>query len=456
MKKYFSEMKVTLWIATPFIINQVLQMSVVTIDSLMAGWDSELTLAAVSQGTVLWHFVMLGIIGLLMPISALAARAEASGDNEQLQQLFQQVVWVAIPLGALGFLAMWYTPMVLYWVGVDEQIIPPATEYLRIVAFTIPLITLFLPVRYVTEGVGNPTAMMILTATSIPINVIGNYCLLNGVWIFPKMGIAGIATATVIAELYFVIAGWWYIAKHKRMRTFALLSNFSRPMCAPMKQVICLGIPSALALLMEEGMFTIVILLSGKLGVSVAAANQIAFNYISNAFMIPLGISMALATRIGAEIGQSNIRNARTIGLSGIGLGAISMVLSVIGIIFFGEVIASFYTDDAEVISLAVSLLALAGIFQIFDGVQVCGGGALRGLEETKAPMRYAAIGYWLLGVPMAVLLAFPLGWGAEGLWTGLVFGLCVTAVFSTRKFAKLTSGGMRGRHKITLTDLSV
>ncbi len=454
MKKYFAEMKVTLWIAMPFIINQVLQMSVVTIDSLMAGWDSELTLAAVSQGTVLWHFVMLGIIGLLMPIAALAARAEASGDNKRLQQLFQQVVWIAIPLGLFGFVAMWYMPTVMHWVGVDAQIIPPATDYLRIVAFTIPLIALFLPVRYVTEGVGNPTAMMILTATSIPINVIGNYCLLNGVWIFPKMGISGIALATVAAELYFVIAGWWYIAKHKRMRTFALLSNFSRPMLTPMMQVIGLGIPSALALLMEEGMFTIVILLSGKLGVVAAAANQITFNYISNAFMIPLGISMALSTRIGAEIGQNNVKNARIIGLSGIGLGAISMVLSVLCIVFFGRIIAGFYTDDAEVITLAVTLLSLAGIFQIFDGVQVCGGGALRGLEETKAPMRYAAIGYWLLGVPLAILLTFPLGWGAEGLWTGLILGLGVTAVLCTQKFAKLTS--VKNKQQINLTNLSV
>lgn len=432
-------MRQTLWLALPFIINQVLQMSVVTIDSLMAGWDSELTLAAVSQGTILWHFIMLGVIGLLMPIAALAARANCRNDKAQLRELFQQVVWLSLPLGLLGFVAIWYMPWVMHWVGVEAAIISPATDYLRIVAFTAPLIALFLPVRYITEGVGNPTAMMILTATSIPINVIGNYCLLNGVWLFPKMGIAGIATATLVAEAYFVVAGWWYIARHKRMRALALLSGFSRPRFTPIMRVVRLGVPSALALLMDAGMFTVVILLSGKLGIVVAAANQIAFNYVANAFMIPLGISMALAVRIGSAMGQHNISRARIIGLSGIALGAGVMLLSVLCIVLFGHVIAAFYTDEVEVINLAITLLTFAGIFQIFDGVQVCGSGALRGLQETKAPMRYAAIGYWLLAIPLAVLLAFPLGFAAKGLWSGLVVGLFVTAVLCTRQFVRLT-----------------
>ncbi len=390
MRAYWHESRQTLWLAFPFIINQILQMSVLTVDSLMAGADSELTLAAVAQGTILWHVVMLGIIGLLMPMTALIAKSYARNDKHQLRELFQQAVWLALPLGLLGFALMWVVPSLMHLIGVDAQIIPPATDYLRIAAFTIPLLTLFLPVRFLVEGMGRPAVMMWLTATSLPVNIIGNY--------------------------------------------------FSRPLRPVIVRYIRLGVPSAVALLMEVSLFAAVMLLSGRFGVSVAAASQIAFNYISNTYMIPLGISMALATRIGMAMGEDNLSKARRIGISGMALGAGFMVLSVITIILFGREIAMLYNDEVVVIQTAVSLLMVAGVFQIFDGVQVCSAGALRGLEETQAPMRYAAIGYWLLAMPAALLLTFTFGLGAPGLWWGLLIGLSVTSILGARKFLQLTA----------------
>lgn len=440
LKQYFSEARQTLWLALPFIANQILQMSVVTIDSLMAGADSNLTLAAISQGTILWHLVMLGIIGLLMPMTAMVAKAYARKDAVQLRQLFQQSMWLALPLGLLGFMAMWWIPKMMTLIGVDAEIVPPATDYLRIIAFTIPLIALFLPVRFLTEGIGFPKAMMVLTATSVPINIIGNYVLLNGLMGLPKMGASGIAVATLIAELYLLCAGWWFALHHPRMKPLALLRGFAKPLKPTIQRFFQLGVPNALALLMEAGMFTVVILLSGKLGVETAAANQIAINYASNTFMIPLGISMALTTRIGMAMGTDNSAKARIVGLSGMSLGAGFMLLSVMAITLLGRHIAGFYTEEPSVIDIATGLLALAGVFQIFDGIQVCAAGSLRGLEETQAPMRYAGIGYWLLGIPCAIVLAFPLGMGAQGLWWGLVVGLSTTAILSARKFFLLTT----------------
>lgn len=437
---YWQESRKTLWLALPFVANQVLQMSVVTIDSLMAGADSELTLAAVAQGVVLWHVVALSLIGMLMPMTALIAKAHARNDTAQLRELFQQAVWLSVPLGLLGFAIMWLVPGVMVLVDVDAKIIPPATDYLHITAFTLPLIGLFLPIRFLNEGMSKPAVMMWLTATSLPINILGNYIFLNGLFGMPKMGAAGIALATLLAEAYLLAAAWWYTLKHPKMHTMQLLSGFSRPLRPVITRYVRLGVPNAIMLLMESGMFAAVIVLSGRFGVEVAAANQIAFNYASNTFMIPLGISMALSTRIGMAMGNDDLGKARMIGISGMIMGASFMLLSVLTIILFGRDIAMLYNGETAVISTAVSLMALAGIFQIFDGVQVCAAGALRGLEETQAPMRYAAVGYWLLAMPTALVLAFVLELGAPGLWWGLVVGLSVTSVLCARKFLQLTT----------------
>lgn len=437
---YLSETRQTLWLALPFVINQILQMSMETVDSLMAGADGELTLAAIAQGTTLSHLILLGVIGLMMPMTAMIARAYARADHAQLRELFQQSVWLALPLGLLGFAVMWWIPLVLSWVGVDADIIPPASDYLRVVAFGTPFVALFLPVRFFTEGIGKPAAMMLLTATAIPINIVGNYIFLNGLFGLPKMGATGIGISTLLSEMYLCFAGWWFILRYKNMRPLALMVGLTKPLAAPMLRFIHLGVPSALAVLMEAGIFTVVVLLSGRLGVEVAAANQIALNYASNTFMIPWGVSMALATRIGMAMGEGSLGKARIIGISGMVIGAGFMLLSVLTIVIFGRDIATFYTDEAAVIVIAGSLLTLAGVFQVFDGVQVCATGALRGLEETKAPMYYAALGYWVLAAPLAVLLAFPMGMGAEGLWYGLVVGLSTTAILSSRKFLQMTS----------------
>lgn len=437
---YFHEAKITFKLAIPFAANLILQMSIATIDSIMAGLDSDLTLAAVAQGVVLWNLVVLIVSGLFSPLTALVANAYARGEKNTLAQLFQQAIWLTFPVGLLAFLLMLLMPQVLVLLQVDASIIPQARHYLQITAFTLPIITLWLPIRYMSEGIGKASAVACITASTIPINIIGNYIFLNGLFGLPKMGAAGIGLASLLANLYLLVVYVLYLRYHKNFRHLFLLRRAYPPDRPIIWRLLYLGFPSAMAMLLEAGMFSTVVLLSGKLGITVAAANQIAFNYISNTFMIPLGISMALATRIGHALGKNAFYQARVIGISGIFLGAFFMFFSVLSILFFGKHIATYYTHNQAVIEVAYSILILAGFFQIFDGVQVCAGGALRGLLDTKSPMYYAAIGYWLLAVPSAVILTFGFGFGARGLWIGLMVGLSVTAVLCTRKFLQKTA----------------
>lgn len=439
IKTYLTESRHTLTLGVPFIINQLLQISVVTIDSIMAGADGELTLAAVAQGGSLLIIAQLVLIGLAMPLTPMFARLVTRKDDQQIKTLFQQSLWLSLLLGILGVILLIFLPNVMTWIGVDAAIIPPATGYLTAMTFAMPFFAIYLPVRFLNEGIGNPKIIMYITALSIPFNVAGNYIFLNGLFGLPKMGATGIGIASVISLIFVAIAGWAYLVRAPHLKNWQLLTDFQRPTLGIISNILRIGFPNAIALLMEAGMFSAVALLSGRLGVSIAAANQVAFSYISTTFMIPLGLSFAIMTRVGMAMGEDNPEKARIIGVSGIIMGMLSMCLSVVVIIFFGESVATLYSDDEAVITIALSLLALAAMFQIPDGIQVCSAGALRGLEETKAPMHYAILGYWILAMPLAVLLAFYFDMGARGLWIGLLCGLSVTSVLGALKFIKLT-----------------
>lgn len=438
LSNYLFEARHTVKLAVPFVMNQLLQVSVLTADSIMAGLDGELTLAAVAQGATLWLLVQLILIGLTVSLTPTFARLFARKDTQQLQYVFQQGVWLSILLIPLGIVCILCIPYLMHVMGVDAAIIPPATCYLTVMAFAIPFFAIYLPIRFFNEGIGNPKIVAIITALSVPINITGNYIFINGLFGLPKMGTTGIAMSSVISLIFIAVAGWIYILKSKHIKSFNLLSNFQQPVWASITNFLKLGTPNAIAFLMEAGMFSAVVLLSGRLGVRIAAANQIALSYASTTFMIPLGLSFAIMTRVGMAIGQDDSQKARIIGFSGIAMGAFTMFCSMLVISFFGENIANLYSQEPAITKIALSLLGFAAIFQIFDGIQVCSAGSLRGLEETKAPMLYAIFGYWILAMPLAILLAFHYNMGAKGLWIGLVCGLSATAFLGARKFMKL------------------
>lgn len=436
---YLHEARRTAKLGVPFVLNQLLQVSVITADSIMAGSDGELTLAAVAQGATLWLLVQLILIGLSVSLTPIFARLFTRNDTEQLRYTFQQGVWLSILLIPLGLVCILCIPYLMHIMQVDAAIIPPASSYLMVMAFAIPFFAIYLPIRVFNEGIGNPKIVTIITALSVPINVGGNYILINGLFGLPKMGATGIAISSVVSLVFIAFAGWLYMLKSPRIKVFNLFSNFQRPAWASIANFFKLGTPNAIAFLMEAGMFSTVVLLSGRLGVRIAAANQIALSYTSTTFMVPLGLSFAIMTRVGMATGQDDTLQARIIGLSGIAMGAFTMLCSVLVIAFFGQNIANLYSQEPAITSIALGLLSLAAVFQIFDGIQVCSAGALRGLEETKAPMVYAIWGYWILAMPIAIVLAFYYRMGAKGLWIGLVCGLSITAFLGARKFMQLT-----------------
>ncbi len=439
-KNHIFESKKTFKFAFPMILTQLLQMSVATVDTIMAGYDSALTLAAVAQGAMLWQLTVLMIVGVCMSLSPLIAHSFSANNRQKVRFIFQQGVWLSIALGFFGLFIGYHSGYLMNLVGVDSEIIPIATRYIHIMAFSIPFIALYLSPRFLNEGTGNAKVLTYITASAIPINIVGNYILINGLLGFPKLGALGIAISSLLSIIFSTLIIWLYLYKSKRFKRYNLFTKFSKPNYSMQKEMLSLGVPISVSIILEVGMFAAVTLLMGKLGVEVAAANQIALNYVSITFMVPLGISMALTARIGMAMGRSNMSEARVIGISGMIIGAIFMSFSVLVIVLFADKISSLYTNDKDIVVLASSLLAIAGIFQIPDGIQVCSAGCLRGLKDTKIPMLYALIGYWAVGMTLAWYLGIYLGKGASGLWVGLIMGLSIAGFLGAYRFIKLTS----------------
>ncbi|MEO5559626.1 MAG: MATE family efflux transporter, partial [Dokdonella sp.] len=228
------------------------------------------------------------------------------------------------------------------------------------------------------------------------------------------------------------------VARRRHYRELHLFARFEAPNTEVLAELLHIGVPMGVTLLMEAGLFVAVALALGTLGTDVVASHQVAINFASVTFMVPLGLAMATTVRVGHAVGRGDAHGVREAGLVGIGLTLGAQTISAGLMLGLPQQIASLYTDDAGVIALATQLLVLAGLFQFSDGLQVAANGALRGLKDTRMPMLITMFAYWGVGMPVGWWLAFRHGLGARGMWMGLIAGLSVAALLLTRRFWKL------------------
>jgi MATE family multidrug resistance protein len=231
-----------------------------------------------------------------------------------------------------------------------------------------------------------------------------------------------------------------YIARHPRYREFKLAAVFEPPRISVLKDLLGLGLPIGISVVSEAGLFSAVALLMGALGATAVAAHQIAINYAATMFMVPLALHSALTIRVGHTLGRGDARTARRIGFIGIGMCGVVMAVSALVLLVFRQPIASFYTVDPEVRDLAVSLLAMGMLFQIFDGLQVGAAGALRGYKDTRVPMVLNFASYWLGAFPLAWYLGVVSDRGPVAVWAGLIAGLMLTALTLNLRYALVSS----------------
>lgn len=411
-------------------------------DTVMAGRLGAVDLAAVALGSSLFVPVYLACVGVLLALSPSTAQLLGAGEQQRIGPLFRQGLWLALLLAVLATPAVAAIGAVMAPLKVDEALHPVTDAYLQAIAWGMPALCFYLAARYVAEGVGQTRPIMYIQLAALPLNAFGNWLLMFGNLGAPNLGAegAGWSSAAVLwidAALMLACLAW-----QRRFHHLALWRRLEPPDWAALWRLLRLGVPIALTIVLEVGLFSAVALLMGRLGAVATAAHQVALNYAALMFMMPLGLSMAVTIRVGHLAGAGDPMAARRAGFVGMAMGSGLMAISALVMVVAPGPIVALYTDDAAVVALAVQLLAVAALFQLPDGLQVTAMGALRGLKDTSWPLAVNLISYWGIGLPLAWYWGLETELGAKGMWYGLVCGLSCAALLLTLRFARLAASG--------------
>jgi MATE family multidrug resistance protein len=432
------ELRATVILALPLVAGQLCAIGMNVVDTVLAGHLGARTLGAVAIGTAIWSLVILVGIGLMLAVPPSVAQLVGAGRKHEIGPLYRQALWLALITGVLLTIAVQFSPLLLAKAKIDPLIVPEAVAFLSVLAWGAPAQCIFFVSRGMSEGLGLTRPTLWFSALGVILLAPMGYVFMYGKLGLPAMGAKGLGIAYAITLWLQASALIVYLSRHRNYRELELFRHVEGPHWAPIAALLAIGLPMGFSIIMEGGLFVATALLIGSLGGNVVAAHQVAINVASVAFMIPLGIAMAITVRVGQAVGREDVAGVRRAGYVGIGLVLLTQTISATVLTLAAEPIASVYTRDVAVIATAVNLLVFAAIFQFSDGIQAASNGALRGLKDTRVPALLTAVSYWAIGMPIGWWLAFPRGMGAAGLWLGLIAGLTVAAVLLLWRFAIL------------------
>ncbi len=433
MSKQDQQLKTLVHLAIPAVLSQLAQMGMGFIDVIMAGHHSKETLAAISVGSNLFYPLIIFFLGIFLSINPLTAQAQAQENHIKLAQLLKTGLLLSIVLSLPLLWALNHLSPVIALLKLTDQISNDADAYLGALAYGLIPLFMFFVLRFFNEGLFQTRPIMIIALSALPLNVLLNYLFL---FVF-DMGSVGLGYATSIAHSYLFIALLLFTFKNKGFRK--IQRNFTRVASDLQlgKKMIRLGAPIGVGLGLEICLFSGVGLLIAQYGTEMVAGHQIAMNFASMAFMIPMGISIATTARVGFYYGLNDYATAKKIGIIGVLLSAAVMSFSAFTMWIIPEQIVGLYTQDPATVAIAVQLLFFAAIFQLFDGIQVALTGALRGLQDTKVPMYISIVAYWFVGFPVGFFMAKT--YQASGFWLGIIAALFVAALLLSIRFYRIT-----------------
>ncbi|HEX2253753.1 MAG TPA: MATE family efflux transporter [Thermoanaerobaculia bacterium] len=434
------EVAATTRLAVPLVGGQLAQMGLNFVDTVMAGNLGPRELAAVAVGGSVWGALQLFDFGVLLAVPPTVAQMDGAGRRERVGPFVRQAAWLALALAAVTALALWNARPLLELVEVEPEIVPLAAGYLRALAWGVPAWALYLLLRFTSEGTGATRPILYFGLLGLPVNAFANWVLMYGHLGMPRLGAIGCGHATAVVWTAQLVAMTIYVRRHRRYRDLALFARLEPPARRRLAEVLRLGLPVGLMLFVEASIFTVVALAIGSLGTVAVAGHQVAFSFAALAFMVPLGISMAITVRVGHAVGRRDPSAVRRAAGVGAALALASQAVAAALMLLFPRAVAGFYTNDPAVLAVAVDLLFFAALFQLSDGLQVCAAGALRGVKDTRVPMAIVVVAYWLVGLPLGLGLAFPGGLGPRGLWIGLIAALTVVGLLLAVRFHRVSA----------------
>lgn len=435
------ELRPTLALALPIVVGQVGQMLIGLTDTAMIGRIGTLPLAAAAFTQAVFVVFFLGGLGLLLPVGVYTARDFGAGKPKDCTAWLRHgraLAW-GVGLFSFGLLAALSTQ--LHRFGQPAEVVAIMQPFFLLISASLIPVLLFQVQRQFAESLGHPWIPMVVMLVDVALNAWLNWLLIWGHWGFPELGLLGAGIATLIARIAAVVALAIFL---RRARSLAFVRSrepwhweFAR-----FRTLLAMGMPICASLLFEAGLFAAAAILMGWLGTTPLAAHQIALSCAGFTFMFPLGVATAVSMRVSKSVGAGQRDSARAIGFGGMAISAVVMAVFALIFAVAGEALSAVFSVDRAVVSLAGTLLAIAAIFQVFDGGQVVAVGALRGLGDVRIPTVITFISYWMISLPAGYGLAFHTALGPVGVWIGLAVGLGFAAALLTWRFHRLTGIG--------------
>ena len=450
---YTREFKYNLKLAYPVMIGMLGHTFVQFIDNVMVGQLGTAELAAISLGNSFVFIAMSIGIGFSQAITPLIAEADGAKKDNDISRIFEHSFLICSILGLILFTVVFLNRNLLYHMNQPIEVVELASPYLFWVSFSLISIVTFQSFRQFADGLSFTKAAMYSTLLGNLINVILNFFLIFGLWIFPKLGVEGAAIGTLISRLCMLIFIVIYLKLHKKLSMY--ISKFfpSKVQLQRVKKIIYLGLPSALHSFFEVAFFISAVWMAGIIGKNSQAANQIALNLASMTYMVALGVGVAAMIRVGNQRGMMNFKKLRDVALSTLLLIIIIDIFFCLIFLFFNDYLPLLYLDPGnsnnfsdvnEVLRISSKLLIIAGVFQLFDGIQAVVLGALRGMQDVNKPALIIFLSYGLIGFPTSYFLGFYTNLSVIGIWIGLMTGLFSSSLFLFLRFNYLSKKTIR------------
>lgn len=432
-------------LSIPIVATQLGQISNGFVDVIMVGRLGSPELAGVALGNATYFLFALIGIGILLAVGPMVSQAYGAGKHDPIGRTTRQALWLATLLSLPILLIMWNAKLPWNLMQQDAATMAYAEGYLQAAMWGFLPFMWFNALRNFVEAIARPLPITIIIVMGILLNIGANYGLMFGNFGLPRLGLTGTGWATCIVHWFMFTCIALYVAFKDPYRSYGVLRKLRTPDFGYFHELLRVGLPIGGSIGLEVTLFSATAFLIGTYGAVPIAAHQIAIQCAAISYMVPLGIGLATSVRVGQNIGGKDFSAAATSGYAGMALSLIFMSCTALLFLLAPNFIVSIYMDTNDPTNTAtvlqvVSLLGIAALFQLFDGLQATALGALRGLKDTRIPMVLGFIAYWVIGMPTGLGLGFGLGMGPEGFWWGLVIGLLAASIMFTHRFVRMTN----------------
>jgi multidrug resistance protein, MATE family len=453
------ELTETLKLAVPIALTQLGQIAMMTIDLALVGrLGDEAVAAAALANTVFFVSFTFGM-GLVSAVAPLAAQAFGARDPRSVRRALRVGLWAALLISLPIMLFPLFGERILLTLGQAPATAHLAQKYLLGLVWGITPALWFLAIRGFMGAVNRPEPGLWITLAAIPANALLVYLLIHGGWGLPRLELFGAGLGTTIVNFGMFLAALWFATRRRPFKKYRVLGRIWRIDWTLMRRLVAIGAPISMSFLMEYGLFGAAALLMGLISTTALAAHQVALQITAILFMVPFGIGIAATVRVGHAVGRGDAPAVRRAGYVATLLGIACVSALTVAVILGRFAIARFFFGAAAesagaVIDLTATLLLVGATFFVADGIQTVAAGALRGLNDTRVPLLFAAISYWLVGFLTAYGLAFRTGLGAIGVWIGLSCGTAVYAILLMLRFRLLARRSQVATMKATMTGV--